>query len=282
MGGPPQEAGPTDKGRPVLVVVAGSGLAEVEAHHLSACDVMDPAAILAAVHPGEEPTLLIGEQRHAQLVRRQAAVLGDRDELRPLAVRVLPHGPLAIVSLAARSAGLWQDVDPGLFVHYVDTAARYALSATWTPSVGGLADPAPSLGQHLRSWQPGSSFVLIHHPIASVTAASAAPQALSWPGGVTARRSLLEVAGEPPGSVVDRVSRLAGATSVRTVIPAASAQGRFGTARAVEMCAIPDDVEELAGPVTVARCPSCHLLSPGWLCAFCKRSTAPVVIGGAE
>jgi hypothetical protein len=225
---------------------------------------------------------VIGEHVQAAQVHGQAAVLGDRDEDRPLALRVLPHGPLALIALAARAAEQWQDLDPGLFVHLFDVAAQFTLSATWTPAVGGLAEPPPSLGQHLRSWLPGSSFVVLLHPSPAVVKTSALPRTLGWAGAVEATRTELMVAGELPPSALDRVSKLAGTTTVRPVEPIGPTHARFGSARAVEMCALPDRVEELVGPISEARCPSCLMLSPSWLCAFCKRSTAPVVIGGGE
>lgn len=266
----------------MLVVVAGLGASRIEGQNIVGCDASDPAAILDRVRPGDEPTLVIGESRQAAQVRGQAAVLGDRDEDRPLAVRVLPHGPLAVRAIATHATEHWQDQDPGLFVHLCDVAASFTLSATWLPSVGKLDDPAPTLGQHIRSWLPGASYVVLHHPLAAVVSPAAIPTSMSWPGGVPAARSELQVSGVLPAPVLDRMARLAGASSVRTVQAGGPVELRFGTARAIEICALPDDARQLAGPVSGARCPSCQLLSPNWLCAFCKRSTAPLVIGGHE
>jgi hypothetical protein len=266
----------------VQVVVAGGGLPLVVGPHLLGCDASDPAAILQTLATGDEPTLILGEHVLEAQVRGQAAVLGDRDENRPLALRVLPHGPLAISALAWMAAEQWQDLDPGLFVHTFDIAAQFTFSATWTPTVAGFDQPEPSLAQHLRSWLPGAAFVVLHHPEPSVLGASRLPTQLSWPGGMTAARGELLVSGELPASVAERVARLAGTSTVRQVQATASARERFGSVRAVEMCAVPTQPETLIGPISEARCPTCQMLSPNWLCPFCKRSTAPVVLGGVE
>ena len=265
----------------MLVVVALRG-AVAELQGIVTCSVREPAAILAAVPAGSSPVLVLGEQRDGSALRQQATLLGDRDGGRPVAVRAWPHSPLAILALATwvceQAVG-----DDGQAVAQLDVAAAHTLSAAWIRRVGGLEDPAPSLGQHLRSWSPAASgFVVLHSPRTGVYPLGAAPDAVDWPDALDVPRSSLFVSGEAPEPALAWAQRLAGVAASVPVPAFTEPAQRYGSERAVELCALPSDPAGLlAQRATGTRCPVCSLHTPLGACAFCKRTCAPIALGGA-
>lgn len=248
------------------------------------CEVSTRASMLSTLPEGDEPVLVVGERRDEAAVRGQVAVLTGRDEHRPIAVRVLPHGPLALLALGAAAAG-WTHLDAGEAVACFDAAAEQTLSVAWTNSVGGLDDPSPSLGQHLRSWAPaGAGFLVVHHPQQVVVPTPRGGLPVTWPDGVRAERGPLLVAGvSPPRGAVESAMTAAGVATSQVVDAVVDVKERYGSAKAVEMASVPrDPAALLAGRVDDTRCPVCTLAAPTGMCAFCKRSARPIELGGTE
>lgn len=265
-----------------MLVVAALRGAVADLQGIVTCSVGEPGAVLAAVPAAGTPVVVLGEQRDEAALRQQATLLSDRDGGRPVAVRAWPHSPLAVLALAT-----WiceQGVtDDGQAMAELDVAAAHTLSAAWIRRVGGLDSPAPSLGQHLRSWSPtASGFVVVHSPRQGVYPVGAAPTSVEWPGGLDVRRGALFVGGEAPAPVLEWAKRAAGVADSVPVPAFSQPAQRYGTERAVEMCALPADPRTvLAARADASRCPVCSLHTPLGSCAFCKRTSAPIALEGA-
>jgi hypothetical protein len=244
--------------------------------------VSEPGSILAVVPAGDEPVVVLGEERDAALVRAQASVLADRDDDRAVAARPIPHSPLAVLTLAALAAGS-PSHDEGQVMAELDAAIATTLSLAWTRGVGGLAEPQPSLRQHLRSWLPwGAGFVVQHHPARGVVPVSGTARPL-WPAGSEAIRHELWVSGDAPQRALDWAHAAGGTQTTRRVAAAVDPKQRYGAPGAVEMCAVPTNPGALVRWVSDSSCPVCTRLTPTGTCAFCKRSSSPIaLLGGTE
>ncbi|NUU18148.1 hypothetical protein HP550_12900 [Cellulomonas humilata] len=237
----------------------------------------DLAAPDAADLAGASHALVIGERRHEPLVRRHAAALADRGL--PVAWRALPHGPGAILLIANQAAAV--GLDAGRTVAFVDELARTTWSGAWTPTVAKLEHPAPSVGQHLRSWAPmGAGFVV------TLSGTSPAVRAVGHdvaPDEPTEARGPL-YGGAPewiPEAARAHLLAASGCTEIveldALVLDPAE---RFGTGRAVELVALP--AARLQLPVPRGACPTCDTAVVTDFCPFCHvRRTDPVDSRGA-
>lgn len=266
----------------MFVVVATSADAAQPQGWLQ-CDVALPTSLVDVVEPGDDPVLVIGEQRDSAAVHKLAATLSNRDFDRPIAVRTLPHSPLALRELAKFATTL-DDLDPGLAVDLVDRVAEQTYSAAWVHTVAGLQDPAPSVGQHLRSWFPGGErFLVTHNPVPGVSAVAAARAAVMPEEFDAVVRERLLQAGGAPATVLDSLTRLSGTRSVVSVSDSLTLAHRYGTDRAAEFVALPADPRALLVDTTdLPTCTNCRHITPSGTCSFCRRQAAPVSFGGTE
>lgn len=125
------------------------------------------ADLMAVVGPqvDQGPVLVLGSQRDEVEMRRvvrRARVALDTVNLVPYCTSLPPLASAVWVSLAGAvtpclpSAGVAHAALSRLEQHLVVQA--------WLSRVSGLERPAPSLGQHLRSWLPGASFLASLQP----------------------------------------------------------------------------------------------------------------------
>ena len=242
------------------------------------CAPDDVDALWSSVPAGATHVLLVGERRHEAHVRRHAALLSDRG----LAVswRCLPHGPAAVVVLAMQTA--WADLDPGLLPAFLDELAARTWSGAWTTTVAHLAEPAPSLGQHLRSWVPGGGGFLV--TLSGTPAVTPVTGAVPPAQPVMSRGSLLCAATKVPASALRSAVTLAGASDT-VELPGLELdpRSRFGSARAVEMVALPADADVgLPDTASLPRCGVCDAAVPSQFCSYCHVRPALVTIDGGD
>jgi hypothetical protein len=224
--------------------------------------------------------VLLGERRHESLVRRQAALIADRGIA--VAWRVVPHGPAAVVALLLEVAA--QGLDAGLMPAYLDELAARTWSGAWMPSVAKLEEPTPSLVQHIRSLLPaGGGFLvtLSGRPGVVAVGSSADPAATTY---VCA--SLLCADGAIPELAVRGALELCGAEKSVTVAALTfDPLGRFGSAQAVEMLALPTgEGIRLPRMARLPRCVACGAAVANRFCAYChvRPAWASVELQGAQ
>ncbi len=232
--------------------------------------VVDPQDLAGGTEAvgGATHALLLGERRNEVLVRRQAAALSDTGVA--VAWRALPNGPAALLLLATQAAQA--KLEPAYTVALFDSLVAGTWDAVWTPSVARLEDPAPSVGQHLRSWGPGGAGFLVTlagdrpgvHPVAGASD-TAGPST-----GATARDAVYcgGLAGVPEKARA-HVLRDSGARRFVDV-PALHVDltARVGSRRAVEVVALPD-MGGVRLPTANGSCPTCGVVLVTPFCPFC-------------
>ncbi|PZR51853.1 hypothetical protein DNL40_14680 [Xylanimonas oleitrophica] len=246
----------------------------------------DVAELVRRAPAQAEHVVLLAEQRHEREALRQAAALTDVGH--HVAVRTLPHGPAALTLIALEASTVASD--PGLVPGYVEALGAHTYSGAWLPGVTGLADPSPSLWQHVRSWVPGGKGYVVTLAGSDRAAVEAVARiALSEPSGTRpfARAELLVDRHGVPDAARDALLRVSGALSVGVLPPFDfTPDERFGTPRAVEAVALPQAPRRLLPtPAEAAeRCGVCGVLLVGPYCPYCHvRPIRPTELatGGA-
>jgi hypothetical protein len=238
-------------------------LLEGEPIALAAPDDLD--GMWAATQATSGHVLLLGEQRHETVVRRHAALVADRGL--PVAWLLLPHGPAALVVLALQA--VTARLDAGLLPSFVERLAARTWSGAWTPSVTRLEHPAPPMSLHMRSVLPGGSgFVVTCSGDGDVQPVGRGAR----PSQPEVPRDSLYVAG--PGVPPDALAFAAQVAGAGETLELAGLrldpESRFGTARAIEMVALPADTNlALPGLDRLNRCVVCGAGVPGEFCAYC-------------
>ncbi len=145
-------------------------------------------------------------------------------------------------------------------------------------SVTRLADPGPSMAQHVRSWLPSGRFVVLTHPHRSVTTLTGLDTA-----GV--RLPELDVpvyfarTGDDAATAAaadELAQRLTGAPATVVEAPAESRR-RWGTRRYTEFSALPQDITVLVRTAldAAAACRSCGAPVAWTSCRFCHAAAPP-------
>jgi hypothetical protein len=146
-------------------------------------------------------------------------------------------------------------------------------AAVWLPSVAKVESPAPSLTQHLRSWLPGSGFILEYGRNARVHTAERLPlPALDAAAGL----QLVHATGGAPAWLL---AALVEALRPSSQIQAASwraPEDAYGTETAAEFVALPPDPISLLPEVTrthqFVECDGCGLRHAARVCPFCAMA----------
>lgn len=259
----------------VLGSASDADLASATGGGVAPLNPTDPFALaMAAEADPAGHVLVVGFAGQEQTVRTLASLAVARwPELR-VAWRVTPLGALAAATAAA--VAVRAELSPAVAVHYFDSVLGGMWSAAWLPSVSRLHDPAPSLGQHLRSWVPGGSgYLVVHGPATAVLALRSAKTELvvgsSVPSGA---RYLLLVGGDAPPGVTERVAQLTGTPRVRPVANLVDSRERYGVAQAVEYARllVPEEAEPERRVVLSGECPACSLPQATSTCPFCHAT----------
>jgi len=204
--------------------------------------------------------------------------------------QVLFHGswlpPLAgsvLCALAAAVAG--RTTLPGLLMAALPLLERHLLPVAHLRSVGRLRHPTPTMGQHLASWWPPSSFAVSWWPQPGVRRLRARDRAIPLPPPVAWDHAALDTMALAGGQEDTRawartsVAAPLGIDDVREVAPAPLAGRYWGTSRywgvnfVLEAVAFPSDVDALAAAVLdgsrVHPCRWCGELVDATACPFC-------------
>lgn len=253
----------------VLSTASAADLAAATGGGVSPLPPARPLALAEAVAygPPSGPVLVVGTKAQEQLVRTQATFAVARwPELR-VAWRAVPMTALAVANaaaVAARSA-----LAPTLAVRSFDLVLERMWSGAWVRSVAGLHEPAPGLGQHLRSWLPGRGYLVVHRPRPRIVAVAGAVQdqgLLPVEGG-----SLLLVGAAGAPRVTATVMAMAGTSALRNVPAIVDAKRQYGTDQAIEFAGVQVVLDEPA-LVATGECPSCYSPLATRICPFCHAA----------
>jgi hypothetical protein len=229
-------------------------------------DVTRPAslALALAALDDDTPVVVVHSPADEHDLRVASSVLAGHRPPVPVALVPSTHAPLAGVLVLESALRITSDAGHGA------AAVRDLLSAAWsavvTTSVAGIDRPPPTVAQHMRSWLPGSRFVVRLGPRPRIV--SAARPLLALDGSPTAGRVL-----HTTSATVDPVARaLAARTAARAARavtwPAAlpPALGLQGSDQLTLLPAEPAEVVRQAG----LPCPTCGLAASTAVCAFCR------------
>jgi hypothetical protein len=182
--------------------------------------------------------------------------------------------PLARRGLVEILASL-REYSAGQLLVVAEAFERTMLAGAVVSSVTRLVDPGPSMGQHLRSWWPRSTFVVTTHPHPAITAVvggDAEQVQLPW---AAAPMFFARAGGDPTTcTLTDRLAhRLTGGPAGEVDLPPESAQ-RWGAGRFTEFSALPRDFGPLIRTALDAarECRSCGAPVVWESCRFCHAT----------
>lgn len=189
-----------------------------------------------------------------------------------LAAVSLAAPPLALAVLADQLAWLGAQLsEPGVVHGCAPALVRALLGAAWTSDVSKLAEPAPRLGQHLRSLLPGAAFLVGVLPSRLVVVADEeAAAAAGWDQQV----AQVVLSGPDPGRAWLRaqVTEHLRAQVVIELPPSALTQTFYRSDKACEVAGSIADLRLLAAQAAAAaapRCAWCGQVRVTPACAFC-------------
>jgi hypothetical protein len=230
----------------------------------------DPIVLLdAVIRAGSDHLLIVAPP--ALLTPMQTGVTiaaGRRPDL-SLSWLASEHAPLAILSALALARATTEE--PGIGVELTRRLLASAWSGAWTGSVAKLNSPNPKLTQHLRSWFPGSGFLLRQSPEPAVLGK---PRQGDVPSVGLDRVLLIQDAGVP-SPVAERLSGADGVSAVRQVALPGAWTSVYGTDRTGQLALMPAEPRPMIGTVS-HRCPACRLDLISAVCPFCRIVATPV------
>lgn len=264
--------------RVVLVMPLRSSLGLSGTHdELFVADIRHPDAVeamLATVHRnGEFPIVTCTEDDYdevcLQVLHTSIRYPGFRACVEPI------HGTPTAVSVIS---SLVEDLDDGdntlaWRLSALDYLRRNTWSAVWLPKVTDLSHPAPSMIQHIKSWLPGSGFLVVKSPDPVVMSASKAPLTGLGPRPGWA---LLHSPVTQAAWVVDAAMRALSTDSVSEVAVIREPVDAYGTAAAIELIAVPVSfsADSRPDPAAIRACPACGLRHARSTCPSCKMTVS--------
>jgi hypothetical protein len=183
-----------------------------------------------------------------------------------LTIHETPLPPLAAAVLASLASAVAPHLPSrGVLVSLLGELEAELHVFTWLGSVSGLSVPAPTIGQHVASLSPGSSFGVSSYPEPSVH--KLGRDGVGVPLPRIERPSRLAVS-DQGGNVawVHAVNAALGDLEVRTVEPTPNGPSWWGTGKLVESVAYPVDVQRLGAELAQAADP--------WTCRWCRELIA--------
>ena len=183
-----------------------------------------------------------------------------------LTIHETPLPPLAGAVLASLTSAVAPHLPSvGVLVSVLPEIEAELHVFTWLGSVSGLSVPAPSLGQHLASLSPGSSFGVSSYPEPSVHRLGRDPGGVPVPQIDRPSRLAVSDHGGDAGWI-DGVNAQLGGLPVRRVEPTPNGPSWWGTGKLVESVAFPVDVEALGAELAAEAGP--------WTCRWCRELIA--------
>jgi hypothetical protein len=193
-----------------------------------------------------------------------ARVLLDTDRV---AIHHTSLPPLAATALASLASSLAPRLlSAGLLASVLDVLTAQLHTITWLGSVAGLKHPAPSLGQHLTSFSPGSAFGVTSFPEPAVY--KLRNNELTIPVPTVARPSRLVVAARNGDDswLTGPVNQALGGLPVVKVEPTPQGPAYWSTSKVVEGVVCPVDADGLARELMQN--------AEAWSCRWCGELIA--------
>lgn len=198
-----------------------------------------------------------------------ATALVHGSSLPPLARRGL------LEVLGALSCSTSRPMTAGQLLVVCEALERAMIAGAAVSSVARLADPGPSMTQHLASWWPPSRFVVLTHPHPAITrAVGDRPPSLGLPASSVPLHFACTDGDPRTRVVVDRVAEQLTGHPARQVETPEESRRRWGAASFTEFSALP---QELSGLVRTAldaadECRSCGAPVVWDACRFCHAT----------
>lgn len=184
-----------------------------------------------------------------------------------LAVHRTALPPLAGAALASLCSAVGRHVPgPGVLASLLPELEAELHVFTWLGSVSGLSSPSPSLGQHMASLTPGTSFGVSSWPQPSVHKLKGNAATVPLPQIQRPSRLAIAPRSGDPTWIRGPVNAALGHLSIREVEPTPHGPTWWGTGKLVESVAYPIDVEDLAAELGAALAP--------WVCRWCRELVA--------
>jgi len=189
-----------------------------------------------------------------------------------LTIHETPLPPLAAAVLASLASAVAPHLPSrGVLVSLLPELEAELHVFTWLGSVSGLSVPAPTIGQHMASLSPGSSFGVSSYPEPSVHKIGTA-QAIPLPQ--ITRPSHLAIASRNGDDtwLTTTVNAQLGGLPVVKLEPTPQGASWWGTGKLAEGVICPVDVDRLASEIAQGAEP--------WACRWCgeliARSPCPM------
>jgi hypothetical protein len=181
---------------------------------------------------------------------------------------VSDHVPLALH--AALTVARSSVSDPGMAPAFFERFAGHSWSGVWTSSVANLLSPAPRAGQYLRSFLPGSNFLVSAAPEQWIGRSAQVPPSMT--AGVA--RTLLIGGSALSPSVSSRLIAAGGATGACPYPVVGDWSDLYGRARAMQWALLPNDAVCGHGPV-YGDCAGCGNAVGTPVCPYCRVLVRP-------
>ena len=254
--------------RGVLATTGSPGLVETSSGVL-VLDVTDPAALALQLQDGDEPVIVASHVRDAHAAAVAASFLVAHRPGRAVAHVASHHAPLATLVCLSTSLELSSDAGHGVSVW------KDLLDASWSGvvlgSVAGLTHPDPPLSQHVRSWLPGSRFLVRLEPDPLSERADRPAAVLTGLGRGSHVMFVTEEGADD--ELVRRLTSNLAPVGIRPLALPGSWGSVFGRREQLQLALVPGDVRRRLRPRGVL-CPGCGLSAAGVVCVFCRTRTA--------
>lgn len=182
-----------------------------------------------------------------------------------------PSLSLGVISSLADELGTDSEESVAWQISALDYMRAQQWAAAWMPSVNKLRSPQPSVGQHARSWGPGSGFLAIYGDEPRVVSASKAPLKHIQPRPGS---TLIHSPCDGPGWVLTAVNDALAAADSTEVLSLRDPIDAFGTTSAMEFLALPTDYHQKSQPSDddITVCGGCGMLHARQTCPLCKMT----------
>jgi hypothetical protein len=190
-----------------------------------------------------------------------------------VAIHVTSLPPLAATALASLASSLGPRLpSAGLLASALPGLSDQLHQITWLGSVTGLKHPAPSLGQHVTSFTPGSAFAVSSHPEPAVHKIAAGQASVPLPRVIRPSRLAVSARAGDEQWLTGPVNQALGNLPVLRVEPTPQGQEYWGTGKVVEAVVVPADPAGLAQELLQT--------ADAWACRWCgeliARSPCPL------
>jgi hypothetical protein len=238
-------------------------------------DVRHGAAVTDALDEltrGPTGVVVLCSDADARAVRREVAL--SSVALDSVAVVIPVRYPaLGIAVLAALVDEAGRHTEPGEQLAFLHRLRDMMWAAVWLPSVAKVESPAPSITQHLRSWLPGSGFILEYGRNPRVLTAERPPlPALDAPAGL----QVVHAAGGTPPWLLPALAEVLRPSAQIEAASWRAPQDAYGTEAAAEFVALPPDPISLLPEVSrthqFVECDGCGLRHAARVCPFCAMA----------